>query len=138
MAAMAAIEVNGPLRDRGSGLPLERQAILETLGPGWKERKNERCIDTIDTVYGRIIFETYVDRQIDIINEIDKIDKTNEIDKNDRMIDETNRYNHSTEISRHKCMCEFTFMRAGDKEIQQVCIFPHKIFMSVPASTQGY
>ena len=30
MAAMAAIEVNGPLRDRGSGLPLERQAILET------------------------------------------------------------------------------------------------------------
>ena len=121
--------------DRGSGLPLERQVILETLGPGWKERKNERCIDT---VYGRIIFETYVDRQIDIINEIDKIDKTNEIDKNDRMIDETNRYNHSTEISRHKCMCEFTFMRAGDKEIQQVCIFPHKIFMSVPASTQGY
>ena len=64
----------------------------------WKERKNERCIDT---VYGWIIFETYVDRQIDIINEIDKIDKTNEIDKNDRMIDETNRYNHSTEINRH-------------------------------------
>ena len=78
----------------------------------WKERKNERCIDT---VYGRIIFETYVDRHIDIINEIDKIDKTNEIDKNnrmideidknDRMIDENNRYNHSTEINRHTHAC---------------------------------
>ena len=63
-----------------------------------------------------MIFETYVDRQIDMINEIDKIHETNEIDQNDRLTDEKHRYNHSTEISRQKCV------HAGNEEIRQVSI----------------